>query len=65
MGAMQIHYQRGDRLAERRGPSHEAIQILLEEIEFAWHEILGVPPNANAAPLRLSRSLDDETGMSA
>jgi hypothetical protein len=32
--------------------SPEAIRILLEEIEFAWHEILGVPPNADAAALR-------------
>jgi DnaJ-domain-containing protein 1 len=32
--------------------SPEAIQILLEEIQFAWHETLGVPPNADAAALR-------------
>ena len=32
--------------------SPEAIQIRLEEIAFAWHETLGVPPNADAAALR-------------
>jgi transcriptional regulator with XRE-family HTH domain len=32
--------------------SPEAILILLEEIEFAWHETLGVPPNADVAALR-------------
>jgi DnaJ-domain-containing protein 1 len=32
--------------------SPEAIQILLEDIEFAWHETLGVRPNADAAALR-------------
>jgi DnaJ-domain-containing protein 1 len=32
--------------------SPEAIQNLLEEIAFAWHESLGVPPNADAAALR-------------
>jgi transcriptional regulator with XRE-family HTH domain len=32
--------------------SPEAILILLEEIEFAWHETLGIPPNADAAALR-------------
>ena len=32
--------------------SPEAIQIRLEEIQFAWHETLGVPPNADAAALR-------------
>ena len=32
--------------------SPEAIQILLEETQFTWHETLGVPPNADAAALR-------------
>ena len=32
--------------------SPEAIQIMLEEITFAWHETLGVPPNADPAALR-------------
>jgi hypothetical protein len=32
--------------------SPEAIQILLEEIAFAGHETLGVPPNADAAAFR-------------
>ena len=32
--------------------SPEAIQIRLEEIQFAWHETLGVPPNADATALR-------------
>ena len=32
--------------------SPEAIQIMLEEITFAWHETLGVPPNADATALR-------------
>jgi hypothetical protein len=31
--------------------SPEAIQILLEETTFAWHETLGVPPNADAVAL--------------
>ena len=34
--------------------SPEAIRILLEETAFAWHETLGVPPNADAAALRLA-----------
>jgi DNA-binding transcriptional regulator YdaS (Cro superfamily) len=32
--------------------SPDAIRILLEETAFAWHETLGVPPNADAAALR-------------
>jgi transcriptional regulator with XRE-family HTH domain len=32
--------------------SPEAILITREEIQFAWHETLGVPPNADAATLR-------------
>ena len=32
--------------------SPEAIQILLKEIAFAWHETLAVPPNEDAAALR-------------
>jgi transcriptional regulator with XRE-family HTH domain len=32
--------------------SPEAIQILLEEVQFSWHETLGVPPNADAATVR-------------
>ena len=32
--------------------SPEAIRIMLEEITFAWHETLGVPPNADPAALR-------------
>ena len=32
--------------------SPQAIRILLEETAFAWHETLGVPPNADAAALR-------------
>jgi transcriptional regulator with XRE-family HTH domain len=27
--------------------SPEAIQIRLEEVQFSWHETLGVPPNAD------------------
>ena len=30
----------------------EAIQILLEEAQFIWHETLGVPPNADAGMIR-------------
>ena len=32
--------------------SPEAIQILLEEVQFSWHETLGVPPNANPGATR-------------
>jgi DNA-binding transcriptional regulator YiaG len=32
--------------------SPEAIQILLEEAQFSWHETLGVPPNADAGTVR-------------
>jgi DnaJ-domain-containing protein 1 len=32
--------------------SPEAIQILLEEVQFSWHETLGVPPNADAGTIR-------------
>ena len=32
--------------------SPEAIQILLEEVQFSWHETLGVPPNADAGTVR-------------
>jgi len=32
--------------------SPEAIQILLEEVQFNWHETLGVPPNAEAGTIR-------------
>jgi DnaJ-domain-containing protein 1 len=32
--------------------SPEAIQILLEEIQFNWHETLGVPPNADPGTIR-------------
>ena len=32
--------------------SPEAIQILLEELQFSWHETLGVPPNADAGTVR-------------
>ena len=32
--------------------SPEAIQILLEEVRFSWHETLGVPPNAEAGTVR-------------
>ena len=32
--------------------SPAAILITREEIQFAWHETLGVPPNADAAALR-------------
>jgi hypothetical protein len=32
--------------------SPEAIQILLEEVSFNWHETLGVPPNADAGTIR-------------
>ena len=34
------------------GASPEAIQILLEEVSFSWHETLGVPPNADAGTIR-------------
>ena len=32
--------------------SPEAVQILLEEVQFSWHEILGLPPNADPATIR-------------
>jgi DnaJ-class molecular chaperone len=32
--------------------SAEALTISLEEAPFNWHEILGVPPNADAAAVR-------------
>ena|SRR5271166_1572554 len=32
--------------------SPEAVQILLEELAFSWHETLGVPPNADAGAIR-------------
>jgi len=32
--------------------SPEAIQILLAELTFRWHETLGVPPNADPAIIR-------------
>ena len=32
--------------------SPEAVQILLEEVQFNWHETLGVPPNAEAGTIR-------------
>ena len=32
--------------------SPEAIQILLEEVSFRWHETLGVPSNADAGTIR-------------
>ena len=32
--------------------SPEAIQILLDELQFSWHETLGVPPNAEADAVR-------------
>ena len=32
--------------------SPEAVQILLEEVRFSWHETLGVPPNAEAGTIR-------------
>ena len=35
-----------------QGNSPEAIQILLEEVQFSWHETLGVPPNADAGTVR-------------
>ena len=35
-----------------QGNSPEAIQILLEEVQFSWHETLGVPPNADAGKIR-------------
>ena len=34
--------------------SPEAVRILREETAFAWHETLGVSPNADAATLRLA-----------
>ena len=30
----------------------KAVQILLEEVQFNWHETLGVPPNADAGTIR-------------
>jgi DnaJ-domain-containing protein 1 len=35
-----------------RTASPAAIQILLEEVHFSWHETLGVPPNADAGTIR-------------
>ena len=35
-----------------QGNSPEAIQILLEEVQFSSHETLGVPPNAEAGTIR-------------
>ncbi|HME27420.1 MAG TPA: DnaJ domain-containing protein [Acetobacteraceae bacterium] len=35
-----------------QGASPDAIQILLEELQFRWHETLGVPPNADAGTVR-------------
>ena len=32
--------------------SPEAIQIMLAEVRFSWHETLGVPPNADAGTIR-------------
>ena len=32
--------------------SPEAVQILLEELQFSWHETLGVPPNADPGTIR-------------
>ena len=32
--------------------SPEAVQILLEKVQFDWHETLGVPPNADAGTIR-------------
>ena len=32
--------------------SPEAVQILLEELQFSWHETLGVPPDADAGAIR-------------
>ena len=32
--------------------SPEAIQIRLEEVQFGWHETLGVPPHAEAGAIR-------------
>jgi hypothetical protein len=32
--------------------SPEAIQILLEEVQFSWHETLGVPSTADASTIR-------------
>jgi hypothetical protein len=40
------------RAAVLQDTSPEAIQIRFAEIAFAWHETLGVPPNADAAALR-------------
>ena len=37
--------------------SPEAIQILLEEVQFSWHETLGVPPNAEAGAIRSAMDL--------
>jgi transcriptional regulator with XRE-family HTH domain len=34
--------------------SPEAIAILLEETTFAWHETLGVPPDAETGAIRLA-----------
>jgi DnaJ-domain-containing protein 1 len=34
--------------------SPEAVQILLEELQFSWHETLGVPPNADPGAIRRS-----------
>jgi hypothetical protein len=36
--------------------SPEAIQILLKEVSFSWHETLGVPPNADAGTIRRARA---------
>jgi len=39
-------------LLEERSP--EAVTMLLEEITFAWHETLGVPPGAEADAVRFA-----------
>ena len=45
LGKRDIHIQMQD-------TSPEAIQTLLEEVQFSWHETLGVPPKADAATVR-------------
>ena len=39
-------------LLEERSP--EAITLLVEETAFAWHETLGVPPDAETGAIRLA-----------
>jgi DnaJ-domain-containing protein 1 len=50
-----------------RDTSPEAIELLLAELAFHWHETLGLPPNADPATIRrawarLARAYQPDTG---